>query len=320
MHCQWLTLRSAKATRPALLLAYLHFCGNRLNMFWTSCCFLENLISHLVHSTSMRGLFDFFKSMYVVTIALTLALSAIASYNSRVFPASFAIAVAACCILDLLAMKLFVKKGLKFPYSVCISGIIIGSLAPIDAPIAAILTGALVAVVSKHLVKLKSRHVFNPATLGLLVSLSAFRLGDVWWAASQTGDLPGIIVPLSLFLAIANYRAGKLMVSLPFLGVVSILYFATGAIEFSGFSSLAVLISSLPYYFAFIMLSEPKTSPNMPKEQIVFGITVALAYTALEVSGVTFPFFIALLAGNLAYALYRNSLFSAKQARANAPQ
>jgi len=268
----------------------------------------------------MRGLLDFFKSMYVVTIALTLALSAIASYNSRVFPASFAIAVAACCILDLLAMKLFVKKGLKFPYSGCISGIIIGSLAPIDAPIAAILTGALVAVVSKHLVKLKSRHVFNPATLGLLVSLSAFRLGDVWWAASQTGDLPGIIVPLSLFLAIANYRAGKLMVSLPFLGVVSILYFATGAIEFSGFSSLAVLISSLPYYFAFIMLSEPKTSPNMPKEQIVFGITVALAYTALEVSGVTFPFFIALLAGNLAYALYRNSLFSAKQARANAPQ
>ena len=268
----------------------------------------------------MRGVLDFFKSMYVVTIALTLALSAIASYNSRVFPAGLAIAVAACCILDLLAMKLLVKKGIKFPYSGCISGIIIGSLAPIDAPIAAILTGALVAVVSKYLVKLRGHHVFNPATFGLLVSLSVFRQGDMWWAASPTWNLPGIIVPLSLFLVIANHKADKLMVSLPFLGVVGVLYFTTGTIEFSGFSSLAVLISSLPYYFAFIMLSEPKTSPNRPKEQIVFGIAIALTYTALEFSDVTFPFFIALLAGNLAYALCRNGLFSNKQAPAKAPQ
>ena len=63
--------------------------------------------------------------------------------------------------------------------------------------------------------------------------------------------------------------------------------------------------TSLPFYFAFIMLSEPKTSPNAPKEQVAFGVAVAILIFVLD-AHIKYSFLVALLAGNLAYAAYRN--------------
>ncbi len=256
----------------------------------------------------MKVLFGYLKSMYVVTVVLLLLLAAVASYKQGTFPGSLLIAIFACCILDLLAARLFLKrKGFRFPSSGFISGAIIGSIAPMNAPAAAILVASAIAIASKYAIRLNGRHIFNPATLGLLVSLWLFRLGDVWWAASSIVWVAGFAVPLTLLLIVANYQAGKLRVSIPFLAATAILYAATQfvTVPFTA-AGLFIFFSSLPFYFAFIMLSEPKTSPNAPREQLIFGVSVAVLVFALEHAHVKYAFFIALLAGNLAYAAYRS--------------
>lgn len=254
----------------------------------------------------MKALRSYVASMYPVTGFLLLLLAAVASYNLRAFPASLVAAIAACALLDSAIKKLFIRKELKFPSSAVISGIIIGSIAPLNAPVTAILAASAVAIASKYVLRINKRHIFNPATLGLLVSLFLFGLGDVWWAASGF-SFAGFAVPVTFLLIIASYKAGKLKVALPFLLVTAVLYAATQFVKvpFTA-TGLLAFATSLPFYFAFIMLSEPKTSPYAPREQVVFGAAVALLVFLLDSSHVKYPFFIALLAGNLGYALYRS--------------
>ncbi len=255
----------------------------------------------------MKALRSYLGSMYPVTGSLLLLLAAVASYNLRAFPASLVAAIAACALFDLAIKKLFLRKEIRFPSSAVISGIIIGSIAPLNAPLLVIFIAAAVAMASKYLIRIRGRHVFNPAVLGLLAALSLFRLGDVWWGASFIVWVAGFAVPLTLLLIVANYQAGKLRASIPFLVATAILYTATQfiTVPFTA-AGLFTFFSSLPFYFAFIMLSEPKTSPNASREQLIFGISVAVLVFALEQAHVKYPFFIALLAANLAYSLYRS--------------
>ena len=261
----------------------------------------------------MKGLSEYFKSMYFWAITLLLFCAIVSSYAIHTFPTNLLVAIAACSLLDVAVKLLFLKKEPRFPASAFISGIIIGSIAPSNASVAAIFVAAAVAIASKYLIRLKGRHIFNPATLGLLVSLSLFKLGDEWWAASALFSFAGFAVPVTLLLVIANYKADKLKVSIPFLAVTAGLYAATQLFKNPlTAAGLFSLFTSLPFYFAFIMLSEPKTSPHTAKEQVLFGVSVAIAYFLLDFNRVRFPFFIALLAGNLVYALHRSGLFSRK--------
>ncbi len=248
---------------------------------------------------------DYLNSMYVWTIVLLLFLAAAASITLKIFSWNLIIAIFVCSVFDILIKKFFLKKALSFPFSAFITGTIIGSIITFNAPLFAVLTACVFAIASKNLVRLKFGHIFNPATLGLLVALAFFNLGDEWWAAIGFNFL-GLIIPISVILILANYKAMKLRVSIPFLIVVAALYYITDFVKITSPIGILSFVNVLPFYFAFIMLSEPKTSPYKTNEQIVFGISLAILYFSLDFFGIKFPFFIALLIGNLAYALYRN--------------
>ncbi len=252
----------------------------------------------------MKGL-PRLNTIYAWAFFVLLLCAAASAYALGIFPAGLVVAIIACSALDL-AVKKFLKKSLSFPSSAAITGIIIGSIAPIDAPVAFILLASSAAIASKYLLRLDRRHIFNPAALGMLFSLALFGLGDVWWAAAASVKLAGISFPLALLLVIPNYRALKLVVSLPFLAAIAVAYAATRFVAAPlAASGLFNLFGSLPFYFAFIMLSEPKTSPNAVREQLVFGIAAAAAVFALDYAHVRYSFLIALLAANLAYAIFR---------------
>lgn len=256
----------------------------------------------------MKTLSEYFKSMYVWASLLLLLCAAASSYAMKTFPANLFIAIAACALFDLTIKKLFLRRGLGFPASAVITGTIIGSIAPLNALFVVVLVASAIAIASKYIIRIKQRHVFNPATLGLLIALFAFRLGDVWWAAAGINVL-GFAIPLTLILIIAAYKADKIKASITFLLITALLYAVTGfvSVPFTA-SGLLSFAASMPYYFTFIMLVEPKTSPYMAKEQVVFGAAVALLTFALDYNSFRFPFFIALLAGNLVYSLHRSGL------------
>lgn len=244
--------------------------------------------------------------MYAWAIFLISLLAVIESILYNQIPWNLLVSVIVSCLLDVSIKKFYLKREIGFPYSATITGLIIGSVAPFNSSVLLGIVAAVIAISSKFFLRIKNINVFNPAALGLLVSLFIFSQGDQWWVANGYNYL-GFIIPLSIILVIPNYKANKLVVSIPFLLTFLISDLVIAALSSVPISLLSIIISvlQLNYFFGFIMVSEPKTSPYKRNEQLAFGILVAVAVSLLSFFGVTYSLLISLLFGNVAYALWR---------------
>lgn len=240
--------------------------------------------------------------MYMWSIALLLILDAYSSYTLQQFPVALAFATALCAAVELLVIRYYLHQELKVPFSGIITGMIIGSVAPISAPLLAVAIACIVAVLSKAFIRVKSVNIFNPASLGMLAGLGLFLIGDEWWAASSVSAY-GMVIPLSVVLVIAAYEARRLTAAVSFI-VVNLVIAMLLAHSFTFYSLGAVLIS-INYFFALLMLVEPKTSPHKGTAQVAYGAGIGIAYAILSMSGVIYAYFISLLLGNAVYAIYR---------------
>lgn len=257
----------------------------------------------------------YFRSMYYVTIATLLVVAVVESIG-RGFPVNLVVAVLTTSILDVTIKRLWLKRTPAIPLSAIITGLIIGSVS-VNAPVLGAFMASVLAIFSKFVIRLKGSHIFNPAVFGVVVSqfASPAAHGPVAHGSSQVVEGFGVggltvnlwLVPLLIF---ANLRAKKLWISIPFLAATAILYYFT---ELASLNSLNIqdmskFLGILPYYFAFIIVSEPKTSPYTKKEQVVFAVGIAV-FSVLPL--LIFGFYshvvalAALLLGNLIYATYR---------------
>ena len=247
-------------------------------------------------------------SMYVWAIALLLFSAGLAAKTLGIIPTNLIIAIAICAVLDISLKKFYLKREeIRFPYSAVISGIIIGSIAPFVAPPVVIVVASIIAICSKIFIRHKGNHIFNPAVIGLLVALGIFSLQDEWWGAIGYKAF-GVVLPVTLLLILANYKAAKLKIAIPYLAAIALLFYFSGLVKIVPFSAVGLLAFAnvLPFYFAFIMLSEPKTSPYDANQQVVFGIGAAILVFAMNFAHVKYAFLIALLISNLIYFGYRN--------------
>ncbi len=240
--------------------------------------------------------------MYVVTIILLILLAAASSYSLGIFPYSLILAVAVAASAELLASRFYLKHRLRIPFSAIITGLIIGSIAPPNAYLV-VITASMAAILSKLFIKVKSVNIFNPATVGLLAALAVFSVGDQWWAASNY-NIFGMALTLAPILIISAYEARRLTASLAFIAATFVM---AALLNGTGLAAAAILAYALGinYYFAFIMLSDPKTSPSKKSVQLAYGVSMALLVLGLSIFRVSYAFLVALLIGNLFYALYR---------------
>lgn len=257
----------------------------------------------------------YFRSMHYVTIVVLLVVAVVQSIG-RPFPVNLVVAVLVASVLDVTIKRLWLKRKPAIPQSAIITGLIVGSVS-VNAPIVGTVIAAILAILSKFLIRLNGPHIFNPAVFGVVVSqlASPAAHGPVSHSSSQVIEGFGVggltvnlwLVPLLIF---ANWRAKKLWISIPFLAASALLYYVTGlaSLDSSNVQDIFKFLAVLPYYFAFIIVSEPKTTPYTRKEQILFGIGIA---TLSVLPLILFGFYshvvalAALLLGNLIYAIYR---------------
>jgi Na+-translocating ferredoxin:NAD+ oxidoreductase RnfD subunit len=240
--------------------------------------------------------------MYVVTIALLLALAIAGAYQAGAFPLALVAAVATCVLVEFAISKLK-KHGYRIPLAAIITGLIIGSVAPLSVPVAVVVLAALVAEFTKFFVKAKARNIFNPAAMGLLVALIAFGAGDEWWA-SPSFHVYGLLVPLAAVLLISAYEARRLHLALTVAVVLAIGAAALSGFAFSAGGLLASFLSA-NYYFAFLMATDPKTSPSRISGQVAYGIGIAVIALVFIWARLSYPMLVALVLGNIFYALFR---------------
>lgn len=147
------------------------------------------------------------------------------------------------------------------------------------------------AMASKYLLAIRKKHIFNPVAIAVFLSSIFLKTGASWWIGSIF-TLPIIILGGILVLAkIKKFETVASFIAIYFLIVI----FLSQRITFNTF-----LVPSV-WFFAFVMLVEPLTSPTTRKGQILFGGFVALSLFLLP-KIIFFPAYgieTALLAGNL---------------------
>ncbi len=169
-------------------------------------------------------------------------------------------------------------QGRFDPLSALITSLSLTLLLRTDV-IALAMLAACIAIGSKFLVRVRGKHVFNPANVAL-VSLMLIS-NDAWVSAGQWGS--GAIGAFALaclgFLVLT--RAKRAETTIAFL--VAYVVMLTGRALWLG-DPLSIPIHQLQsgalLIFAFFMISDPKTSPNTAGGRILFGALVAsVAFT-----------------------------------------
>lgn len=209
------------------------------------------------------------------------------------------------------------RRRWMFPSGACITGLLVAMvLSPQEPWYIPIATSAL-AISSKQVLKIGRRPIFNPAALGLLVASLVFSSGQSWWGAVARLS-PWWILLLLVIGYLVSDRVNKFPQVLAFLGSYFLLF--TLAVLMGNSTQLAEIFT-VPFlnaalFFAFIMLTDPPTSPAKYEEQMQFGGAVALMSFLyyLFFGGVSF-LLVGLLFGNGLIALERLSASSEQESR-----
>lgn len=216
-------------------------------------------------------------------------------------------AVSAAVVTDV-GLCLMEKRKRILPDGALITGLIIALVLSTVTPLLIVAMTAIIAILSKHLLVFKRKPIFNPAAFGLLVSILLFQTGQSWWGAF--GDSP---VWMMLFLLIGGYlienRVNKFPQVFAFLATTFILLLIMGQLTMT----VAADAFRLPFinatlFFGFFMLTDVPTSPAKTKDQVLFGIMVAIVGTIVYavIGGLTY-LFIGLLVGNFYYFLKKRA-------------
>lgn len=156
---------------------------------------------------------------------------------------------------------------------------------------------AALAMAAKFLLATRRKHLFNPAAAGVAIMAATVGLSASWWVA--TGALMPVVL-IGGILMVRKLRRADLVLSFFAAASVVILWnhAASPAALWTAASRAAL---HLPlFFFAFVMLTEPLTTPPTRPLRILYGAFTGFLFTpALHIGSAYFTPELALLAGNL---------------------
>ncbi|MCM8797561.1 MAG: RnfABCDGE type electron transport complex subunit D [Candidatus Omnitrophica bacterium] len=211
--------------------------------------------------------------IYLLVVALALAVRG----RDFSFLVALAIAVFAATLIETLI--LYVRtKSFKIASSPIITGMIIGYVLSGDTAWWKLTLTALVAIFSKYLFVFKKKHIFNPAAFGIF--LSTLMLGtSTQWKGTYMWY---VWVPCGLYFV---QRINKMEIIIGYT-IVSLALFGIQAVLQK--VSLLNILGYFSYFYIFIMVIEPKTTPSKPIAKYIFGAGTAALIFAFTESGVRF--------------------------------
>lgn len=158
---------------------------------------------------------------------------------------------------------------------------------------------AAIAMASKYVLAWHAKHIFNPAAFAVVVGAIALNQGASWWVGNE------LLLPLVLVGgAVVMQKIHRWRLLGAFLGtflVFTAVAFILGGniVNLPDAASSLVLASPL-FFFGFVLLPEPATSPEKLHPQMYYGISVAVLIVILQYGvGIGYGFELALLGGNV---------------------
>jgi len=247
------------------------------------------------------------KGLLTIILAALVALAAPIEGLRTVFPGLLS-AVFAAGLVDLLILRKR-KHVWEFPSGAILSALIVAMVLSAQEPWYVTAITSVVAILSKYIFRLRSANVFNPAALAIVVSFYVFHTGQSWWGALASVTPAAQVVMAAAGVFIAD-RVNKMPMVLAFLGVYYLLFtvtaFVTDPLRIAEVFRAPDLQAAL--FFAFIILTDPPTSPTRYRDQVVCGgIVAVVSYAVFEWAGVVYFLLAGVLVGNVWEAWRRGS-------------
>ncbi|MDR3703196.1 MAG: RnfABCDGE type electron transport complex subunit D [Candidatus Sulfopaludibacter sp.] len=249
-----------------------------------------------------RKVQNFFKTPKGQLLAILAVLIAMAAPGQglRVAMPGLVCATIAAALADALILRAR-KAAWEFPSGAVLTAMIVAMVLRAQEPWYVPTLTSLGAVLSKYAVRSRSANVFNPAALAVIASFYVFHSGESWWGALPEVPLAAQAVLLAGGVYITG-RVNKMPLVLAFLGAYFLLFTVTA---FAGNPQWVAEIFRPPdieaaLFFAFLILTDPPTSPAKYPDQMVCGAIVAIvAYAFFEWAGEVYDLLAGVLAGNV---------------------
>ena len=189
------------------------------------------------------------------------------------------ILVVVCSVANYLLAKMF--KAVTNVESVFITALILALIIPTKLPmnLGFLVVVGVLAMAAKYLLTIEKRHIFNPVAVSVVaISLLSPQHAATWWIGTPL-MLPFVVVGGFLLLRklqrwnmvlifLATYLliigAGSFLVNGSFLPVVSLW-------------QKSILYSAV-FFFSFVMLTEPLTSPSTQRQRGYYSVVTALFF------------------------------------------
>ncbi|MDH3585814.1 MAG: RnfABCDGE type electron transport complex subunit D [Gammaproteobacteria bacterium] len=166
------------------------------------------------------------------------------------------------------------------PLSPLITSLSLTLLLRTDLAAVAALAG-LIAISSKFLIRVRGKHVFNPANLAIVTLMLSS--DHAWVSSGQWGGAAIGAFALACLGFIVLTRAKRAETTIGFLGFYALLLFGRAlwlgdplAIPMHQLQNGALLV------FAFFMISDPKTTPDSAVGRVVYSMLVASLAFAIQ--------------------------------------
>jgi len=246
------------------------------------------------------------KGTLLVILAVLLAVTGRVEGYRLVLPGVLT-AASVSGLVDLLVVR-WRRRRWVLPDGALLTGVLIGAVLSSYEPLFVPAAAAAVAIVSKHVLRTRATHIFNPAAVGLVLVFHLFDTAQNWWGALQA-IVPGAAWPLLLASGVfITIRVNRVPLVLSFLAAYFALFAAaTFVVDPAEVSEVFVAPDLLAaMFFALFMLTDPPTSPSRHTPQLVCGVLVAtLSVAAFLVGGVADYLLLGLLGGNVFEAARR---------------
>ena len=231
-------------------------------------------------------------SIFLILFALYLS---IIGSNAK-FLLSLSISLIAAVTTDFFITYLKTKRFIITESSV-VSGLIIGYVMSSGEMWWIITLASIFAISSKHIIRFNGRHIFNPAGFGVLVA--AFLLGaSTEWKGA---NLWYIVIPFGIYFV---FKIKKQEIVVSYFIASFVLFGAQALIQNT---QILNILGYLNYFFIFIMLIEPMTTPMTYYGKIIFGSGAGVLIFILYAFGIREAELVALACFNLAALLLNKS-------------
>ncbi|HTK83178.1 MAG TPA: hypothetical protein VL633_12900 [Bacteroidota bacterium] len=203
------------------------------------------------------------------------------------------IALSTCAILDLLTAFMLSRK-IVVPLSGLLTGLSIGLLLEsYDSRLFIVV--AIWSIASKHFVKIRGQHIFNPSNFGIVSALLITHgLASVAPGSQWGGDFRFAVVIFAIGL-VTMWRIKRLPLVLGWLSGYLIMAALRMAVGQGGLIfALGPWTGAEFSLFTFVMIPDPKTTPGEKNAQAWFGITLGIVDGIFRLAEIRYSMFYAL--------------------------